>query len=82
MIDLHTHSTASDGTVAPADLVRMADEAGLDGIALTDHDTVSGLDEFLAEAEKHDLKAVLGLELSSQLFSKELKCTPKVGHNL
>lgn len=72
LIDLHTHSTASDGTAAPAELIRMADEAGLDGIALTDHDTVSGLDEFLAEAEKHDLKAVPGLELSSLLFSKEL----------
>ena len=72
LIDLHTHSTASDGTVAPAELIRLAAEAGLDGISLTDHDTVSGLDEFLAEAEKHDLKAVPGLELSSLLFSKEL----------
>lgn len=72
MIDLHTHSTASDGTLAPAELIRMAADIGLDGIALTDHDTVSGLEEFLAEAEKHDIRAVPGVEFSTMLFSKEL----------
>ena len=45
MIDLHTHSTKSDGTLTPKELVRLAKELGLEAIALTDHDTVSGLEE-------------------------------------
>ncbi|VAX05934.1 FIG00031715: Predicted metal-dependent phosphoesterases (PHP family) [hydrothermal vent metagenome] len=56
--DLHTHSTASDGTTAPQELVQHAAHAGLDVLALTDHDTTEGLAEAAAEA------AVLGLEFS------------------
>ena len=41
-IDLHAHSTASDGTLTPAELVRAADQAGLDVVAITDHDTTAG----------------------------------------
>ena len=44
-IDLHTHSSASDGTSSPADLVREAKAAGLDVVALTDHDTTAGWSE-------------------------------------
>ena len=44
-IDLHTHSTASDGTDTPAQLVGKAHAAGLAAVAITDHDTLSGLDE-------------------------------------
>ncbi|MFN2366556.1 MAG: PHP domain-containing protein, partial [Desulfurivibrionaceae bacterium] len=44
-IDLHIHSTFSDGTMAPAALLRAAKEAELSAIALTDHDTMAGLDE-------------------------------------
>ena len=47
-IDLHTHSTASDGTDTPAELVRNAAAAGLDVVALTDHDTVGGHAEAVA----------------------------------
>ncbi|GAB2816289.1 PHP domain-containing protein [Streptomyces chlorus] len=62
-IDLHTHSTASDGTDSPADLVRAAGAAGLDVVALTDHDTTRGHAEALA-ALPAGLTLVTGAELS------------------
>ncbi|KAF4410349.1 MULTISPECIES: PHP domain-containing protein [Streptomyces] len=62
-IDLHTHSTASDGTDTPAELVRNAVRAGLDVVALTDHDTVGGHDEATA-ALPPGLTLVTGAELS------------------
>ncbi|MCI9588512.1 MAG: PHP domain-containing protein [Oscillospiraceae bacterium] len=45
LADLHTHSTASDGQYRPAELVRMARDRGIEVLALTDHDTLAGLDE-------------------------------------
>ncbi|OGR35791.1 MAG: hypothetical protein A2051_05740 [Desulfovibrionales bacterium GWA2_65_9] len=63
-IDLHTHSTTSDGTFSPAELMRAAAEAGLSAIALTDHDTLAGLPEARAEADKLGLELVPGCELS------------------
>ncbi|HUR13515.1 MAG TPA: PHP domain-containing protein [Mycobacteriales bacterium] len=63
MIDLHTHSTASDGTLSPASLVTQAREAGLSVVALTDHDTTSGWDE-AAQALPRGLSLVRGAELS------------------
>ncbi|WP_431995834.1 PHP domain-containing protein [Streptomyces griseoflavus] len=65
-IDLHTHSTASDGTDTPADLVRKAAAAGLDVVALTDHDTTRGHAEALA-ALPAGLTLVTGAELSCRL---------------
>ncbi|MER5870421.1 PHP domain-containing protein [Streptomyces sp. NPDC002044] len=65
-IDLHTHSTASDGTDTPAELVRNAARAGLDVVALTDHDTVGGHAEALA-ALPAGLTLVTGAELSCRL---------------
>ncbi|MGW5118141.1 PHP domain-containing protein [Streptomyces noursei] len=65
-IDLHTHSTASDGTDTPAELVRHAAAAGLDVVALTDHDTVSGHAEARA-ALPEGLTLVTGAELSCRL---------------
>lgn len=63
-VDLHTHSTASDGTDAPGDLPRLAKQAGLDGFALTDHDTTAGLAPAAAAAKKAGIKFVPGIELS------------------
>jgi predicted metal-dependent phosphoesterase TrpH len=63
-IDLHTHSSVSDGTDAPAELVRKAVAVGLDVVALTDHDTFDGLDEAVAEGERLGLHVVRGMELS------------------
>ncbi|MFJ8084086.1 PHP domain-containing protein [Streptomyces sp. NPDC096205] len=65
-IDLHTHSTASDGTDTPAELVRRAAAAGLDVIALTDHDTTRGHAEALA-ALPQSLTLVTGAELSCRI---------------
>lgn len=65
-IDLHTHSTASDGTDTPAELVRNAGAAGLDVVALTDHDTVSG-HEAAVRALPPGLTLVTGAELSCRL---------------
>ncbi|MGY1453323.1 PHP domain-containing protein [Streptomyces sp. SS8] len=65
-IDLHTHSTASDGTDTPAELVRNASSAGLDVVALTDHDTVAGYGEAIA-ALPAGLTLVPGAEFSCRL---------------
>ncbi|GAA3046475.1 hypothetical protein GCM10020000_28030 [Streptomyces olivoverticillatus] len=65
-IDLHTHSTASDGTDTPAELVRNAAAAGLDVVALTDHDGVGGHAEAIA-ALPAGLTLVTGAELSCRL---------------
>lgn len=64
--DLHTHSTASDGTESPADLLRSAAEAGLDVVALTDHDTTRGWAEATQELPDlpRPLRLVLGAEIS------------------
>ncbi|MGW2557798.1 PHP domain-containing protein [Streptomyces sp. NPDC001514] len=68
-IDLHTHSTASDGTDTPAELVRNAAAAGLDVVALTDHDTVAGHAEAIAALASLDrgLTLVTGAELSCRI---------------
>ena len=63
-IDLHTHSSRSDGTDAPADLVRAAVAAGLDVVALTDHDSATGWDEAAAAAEEAGIGFVPGMEIS------------------
>ena len=65
-IDLHTHSTASDGTQPPAVVVGSAAAAGLDVLALTDHDTTSGWDEAAAAALHHGIALVRGIEISCQ----------------
>ena len=65
-IDLHTHSDVSDGTDAPAELVRQARSAGLTTVALTDHDTFDGLDEAVAEGERIGIEVIRGMELSCQ----------------
>nr|WP_276819082.1 PHP domain-containing protein [Mailhella massiliensis] len=64
-IDLHTHSTASDGTDSPADLVRKAAQAHLAVLALTDHDTLAGLDEAEEEAKQRNIVFVRGCEIST-----------------
>jgi 3',5'-nucleoside bisphosphate phosphatase len=63
-IDLHTHSLISDGTDSPRELVRLAAAAGLDVVALTDHDTFDGLDDAVDEGERIGIQVVRGLELS------------------
>ncbi|MBE7163305.1 MAG: PHP domain-containing protein [Williamsia herbipolensis] len=66
-IDLHAHSSVSDGTERPSDLVSAAASAGLDGIALTDHDTTAGWTEAIATAADLPLTLLPGLELSTRV---------------
>lgn len=70
--DLHTHSVFSDGSLTPAQLVQQAEEAGLSAIALTDHNTVAGLPEFLAAGAHSSVETVPGIELSTDWKGKEL----------
>jgi predicted metal-dependent phosphoesterase TrpH len=63
-IDLHTHSSVSDGTDAPSELVGKARAVGLDVVGLTDHDTFDGLDEAVAEGDRLGVHVVRGMELS------------------
>lgn len=64
MIELHAHSTASDGTLEPAELVARARAAGVTALALTDHDTVDGCRAALAAGEELGVRVVPGIELS------------------
>ncbi|MDR0557606.1 MAG: PHP domain-containing protein [Treponema sp.] len=66
MIDLHTHSTASDGSLSPSQLVIEAHTIGLSAIALTDHDTIDGLDEACSEAERLSIRFIPGIEFAVQ----------------
>ncbi|KAD4060455.1 PHP domain-containing protein [Arthrobacter yangruifuii] len=63
-IDLHTHSCVSDGTEQPADVIAVAAAAGLDAVALTDHDTTAGWDDAAAAAEALGITFVPGMEVS------------------
>jgi len=65
-VDLHSHSTVSDGTDAPAGLVRRMAEAGVGALALTDHDALMGLPEAREEARKAGLLLIPGAEISSE----------------
>lgn len=62
--DLHCHSTASDGSWTPAELVSLASEHGYQALALTDHDTIDGLDEAVAAGRKWGLRVIPGIEVS------------------
>jgi len=64
-IDLHVHSTYSDGVLSPTELVQSAQKHGLEGLALTDHDTVEGLEEFLEAGARQRLATVSGIEISA-----------------
>lgn len=70
--DLHTHSTYSDGTYSPRELIRAAEKMGLAAVALCDHNNVSGLPEFCKAAEGSRVEAVGGVELSTDYGQTEL----------
>lgn len=65
-LDLHTHTLFSDGTTTPAENAALAVEAGLSGLALTDHDTIDGWPQMQAACERHGLRFVPGVELSTE----------------
>ena len=64
MIDLHSHSTFSDGSLTPEQLVREAERARISALALTDHDSISGLERFMAACSKSIVRGVPGVEIS------------------
>jgi predicted metal-dependent phosphoesterase TrpH len=66
MIDLHTHSNASDGELSPPELIRAAVRGGLSAIALTDHDTIRGLENARNEARTLGIRLIPGIELEIQ----------------
>ncbi|WP_317971834.1 PHP domain-containing protein, partial [Paenibacillus sp. CCS19] len=70
--DLHTHTTASDGTNAPAVVVRLAKEAGLRAVAITDHDTMAGCPEAVAEGGRIGIQVIPGIELSTAMNGRDI----------
>ncbi len=85
--DLHTHSTASDGTFSPKELVEKARNIGLGAVALTDHNTLAGLSEFVQAAQGAAVRPIPGIEVSTEYEGHEvhivgLFLTPKTGPEL
>lgn len=72
MIDLHMHSTASDGTLSPTELVEEAYKRGLKVIALTDHDTVEGIKEAKEMAKELNIEFICGIEFSTEYNGNEI----------
>ena len=72
MIDLHTHSTYSDGTVTPTELIALCKQSGISSVALCDHNTINGLPEFLAAAKESQVEAIPGVEFSTEYNGTEL----------
>lgn len=71
-IDLHSHTNRSDGSMSPSELVDRAIEKGLSYIAITDHDTVAGLDEAIAYAEDKPITVIPGVELSTEWHGRDI----------
>ena len=70
--DLHSHSTCSDGTFTPAELVSLAEEKGLSALALTDHNTAEGLKEFMEAGKNSPVITVPGCEFTTEWRKKEI----------
>lgn len=71
-IDLHTHTTASDGTLTPTELVQYALEKKLSAIAVTDHDTTAGLDEAIEAGKKYNLEVIPGIEIATVVDTRDV----------
>lgn len=72
LIDLHVHSTASDGTLSPREIAFYAKDKGLSAISLTDHDTMSGVKECIDAGKEAGIEVIPGIELSASFNGKEL----------
>ncbi len=70
--DLHTHTTYSDGTLSPEELIKKAHNVGLSAIAITDHDNVGAIDEATEWGKQYDVEVISGLELSVMLGEKDV----------
>ncbi|MBZ0159900.1 PHP domain-containing protein [Candidatus Methylomirabilis sp.] len=72
LIDLHTHSTASDGVLSPQGLVRFAKDSGISVLAVTDHDTLEGLPTAMAEGQRIGLQVIAGVEITAHVGDLEI----------
>lgn len=72
LIDLHTHSTASDGVLSPQKLVGLAKDSGVSVLAVTDHDTLEGLPMAMAEAARAGLQVIAGVEITAHVGDLEV----------
>lgn len=72
LVDLHVHSTCSDGTFTPKELVDYAIQKGLVAFALTDHDSIAGLDEILDYAKDKDIEVIPGIEFSTEYEGRDI----------
>ena len=75
IVDLHAHTTASDGSYTPTELVRYAKKKGLSAIAITDHDTVAGVEEASIEGRKLGIRVIPGAELSTRMDDCDVHMT-------
>ncbi|MCI5138711.1 MAG: PHP domain-containing protein, partial [Candidatus Electrothrix sp. AR1] len=64
-VELHTHSVYSDGTATPAELIQMAADRNIKGFALTDHDTVEGVQEAIRHGQELNIPVISGIEISA-----------------
>ncbi len=71
-IDLHVHSRASDGTLTPTEVVKLAADSGLAAIALTDHDTIDGVEEAMEAGARYGVQVIPGIELSADYKGTDL----------
>jgi hypothetical protein len=72
VVDLHSHTTCSDGRTPPRDLVRLAKEAGVDVLAVTDHDSVEAVPECQDEGRRSGVRVVPGIELSARFDGRDV----------
>ncbi|NLK96372.1 MAG: PHP domain-containing protein [Clostridiales bacterium] len=70
--DFHSHSNCSDGLLSPTEMVQLAAKNNVKYYSLTDHDTISGLDEAITEAKLHDIKFIPGIELSTNFNNESI----------
>ena len=71
-IDLHVHSTFSDGTLTPTELVELALKSNLEAFALTDHDTTEGIEEAYRSSIGKDIEVIPGIEFSTEYKGKDI----------
>ena len=72
IIDLHTHTTESDGSLAPEELILEARRIGLSAIAITDHDTIAGIKKAMPIATQNQIELIPGIEFSTDYYGKEV----------
>jgi len=82
MIDLHSHTTASDGTYTPEELIGAAISVGLEALAITDHDTLAGYEAARSAAHSAGLRLICGIELSTKLHRGDRRTVHLLGYFL